>query len=169
MNEVNAGIIAGPFSYRHISNLRVSPSGLVPKTTGGIRLATNFSSPINGSVNDFIDTNYTSVQYSSFDRAVVMIKKLGFKAECSKMDVTSAFRLLPMNQGEFDLLGFKIGNWYFIDKCLPMGSSVSCSHFERFLLFCIGLRKWNRVYMKLITILMFFYLLVQIKLVIVQS
>jgi hypothetical protein len=62
-----------------------------------------------------------------------MIKKLGFKAECSKMDVTSAFRLLPMNQGEFDLLGFKIGNLYFIEKCLPMGSSVSCSHFERFL------------------------------------
>ena len=37
-----------------------------------------------------------------------------------------------MYQGEFDLLGFKIGNWYFIDKCLPMGCSVSCSHFERF-------------------------------------
>jgi hypothetical protein len=35
-------------------------------------------------------------------------------------------------QGEFDLLGFKIGNWYVIDKCLPMGCSVSCSHFERF-------------------------------------
>jgi hypothetical protein len=47
-----------------------------------------------------------------------MIKKLGFIAECSKMDVKSAFRLLPMYQGEFDLLGFKIGNWYFIDKCL---------------------------------------------------
>jgi hypothetical protein len=52
---------------------------------------TNLSSPINGSVNDFIDTRYTSVQYSSFDRAVVMIKKLGFKAQCSKMDVKSAF------------------------------------------------------------------------------
>jgi hypothetical protein len=37
-----------------------------------------------------------------------------------------------MYQGEFDLLGFKIANWYFIDKCLPMGCSVSCSHFERF-------------------------------------
>jgi hypothetical protein len=48
-------------------------------------------SPINGSVNDFIDASYTSVQYSSFDRAVVMIKKLGFKAQCSKMDVKSAF------------------------------------------------------------------------------
>jgi hypothetical protein len=41
--------------------------------------------------NDFIDTRYTSVQYSSFDRAVVMIKKLGFKAQCSKMEVQSDF------------------------------------------------------------------------------
>jgi hypothetical protein len=45
----------------------------------GIHLITNLSSPINGSVNDFINTSYTSVQYSSFDRAVVMIKTLGFK------------------------------------------------------------------------------------------
>jgi hypothetical protein len=28
MNEVNAGGIAGPFSYRPISNLRVSPDTL---------------------------------------------------------------------------------------------------------------------------------------------
>jgi hypothetical protein len=83
------------------------------------------SSPINRSVNDFIDTSYTSVQYSSFDRAVVMIKKLGFKAQCSKMDVTSAFRLLPMYQVKFDLLVFKIGNWYFIDKCLPIGKVLN--------------------------------------------
>jgi hypothetical protein len=48
------------------------------------------------------------------------------------MDVNSAFRLLPMYQGKFDFLGFKIGNWYFIDKCLPMCCSISCSYFERF-------------------------------------
>ena len=132
MNEVNSGRIAGPFDHRPISNLRVSPIGLVPKKTAGIRLITNLSSPINNSVNDFIDEKYTSVQYSSFDNAVNMIKKLGFKAEMAKMDVKSAFRLLPMYPGEFDLLGFKIENWYFIDKCLPMGCSVSCNHFERF-------------------------------------
>ena len=88
------------------------------------------------------------------------------------MDVKFAFRLLPMYQGEFDLLGFKIGNFYFIDKCLPMGCSVSCSHFERFSSF-FALSYGNgigfKLYMKLITILMIFYLLVQIKLVIVQS
>jgi hypothetical protein len=55
--EVNAGRIAGPFCYHPISNLRVSPIRLVPKKTGGIRLTTNLSSPINGSV------NYLSIMY----------------------------------------------------------------------------------------------------------
>jgi hypothetical protein len=81
MNAVNAGRIAGPFSNRTISNFRVSPIGLVPQKTGRIRSITNLSSPIHGSVNDFIDTSCTSVQYSSFDRAVVMITKLGFLAQ----------------------------------------------------------------------------------------
>ena len=37
-----------------------------------------------------------------------------------------------MYQGEFDLLGIKIGNWYFIDKCLSTGCTVSWSNFELF-------------------------------------
>lgn len=132
MSEVENGRIAGPFYYRPISNLRVSPIGIVPKKTGGFRLITHLSSPANGGVNDFIDEFYTSVKYSTFDHAVNMIKKLGFKAEIAKMDIKSAFRLLPMFPGEFDLLGFKIEDWYFIEKTLPMGLSVSCSHFNRF-------------------------------------
>jgi hypothetical protein len=32
----------------------------------------------------------------------------------------------------FDLLGFKIGSNYYIDKCLPMGCSISCKTFEHF-------------------------------------
>ena len=84
MNEVNAGRIGGPFCYHPISNLRVSPIRLVPKKTGGIRLTTHLSSTINGSVNDFIDTSYTSVQYSSFDRTVVMITNLVLKHSVQK-------------------------------------------------------------------------------------
>jgi hypothetical protein len=84
VNEVNAGRIAGQCSYRPISNLKVSPIGLVPQKTGGIRLITNLSSSINGIVNDIIDSSYTSVQYSSFDKTVVMIKTLGFKAQVHK-------------------------------------------------------------------------------------
>ena len=86
------------------------------------------------------------------------------------MDVKSAFRLLPMYQGEFDLLGFKTGNWYFIDKCLPMGCSVSCNHFERFSSFLHWVTEMESGLHEIDHYLdEFFYLLVQIKLVIVTS
>ena len=47
------------------------------------------------------------------------------------MDIKSAFRLLPVYPGNFNLLGFKIDSDYFIDKCMPMGCSISCSTFEQ--------------------------------------
>ena len=85
------------------------------------------------------------------------------------MDVKSAFRLLPIYQGEFDLLGFKISNWYFIDKCLSMGCSVSCSHFERFSSFVHWVTEMESGLHEIDHYLDDFYLLVQIKLIIVQS
>jgi len=130
-SEIVAGRIAGPFNSRPISNLRCSPIGLIPKKTGGIRLITHLSYPPMQSVNDFIDERFTSVKYSSFDNAVSMVQKLGKGAKLAKMDIKSAFRLLPVNPGEFDLLGFKIENEIYIDKCMPMGCSISCATFEK--------------------------------------
>ena len=48
------------------------------------------------------------------------------------MDLKSAFRLLPVYHGDFDLLCFKIVEKFYIEKCIPMGCSVSCATFERF-------------------------------------
>ena len=56
-----------------------------------------------------------------------------------KTDLSSAFRVLPLliscicwlvmfTQDPTD------GKWkYFVDKCLPFGASISCSHYQRFL------------------------------------
>ena len=131
MNEVQSGRIAGPFINRPISNLRCSPIGIVPKTVG-YRLITHLSFPPNLSLNDFVDEKFTSVQYSLFDNAIDMIRMLGVNAEVGKKDIKSAFRLLRIYPGDFDLLGFKLENYYFIDKCLPMGYSESCCLFEKF-------------------------------------
>ena len=131
-NEINLGRIAGPFQNRPISNLRCSPIGVVPKKTGGWRLITHLSYPPSNSVNDYIDEQHTAVHYSSFDNAVSIVKKLGKGALIGKKDIKSAFRLLPCYPGDFDLLGFKIGSNYYIDKCLPMGCSISCKTFEHF-------------------------------------
>jgi hypothetical protein len=61
-----------------------------------------------------------------------MVQRLGKNAELEKMDLKSVFRLLPVYPGDFDLLGFKIEEKCYIDKCMPMGCSVSCATFERF-------------------------------------
>jgi hypothetical protein len=68
------------------------------------------SYPTFGSINDFIDEKFTSVQYSLFDNAVSIVKNLGKGALIGKKDIQSAFRLLPIYPGDFDLLGFKIGS-----------------------------------------------------------
>jgi hypothetical protein len=47
------------------------------------------SYPPNVSVNDFIDEKSTSIKYSSFDNAVVMIQKLRQNAEIGKKDIKS--------------------------------------------------------------------------------
>jgi hypothetical protein len=119
VNEIQLGRIAGPFQYSPISNLRCSPIGVIPKKTSGWRLITHLSYPPFGSVNDFIDGKFTSVQYSLFDNAVSIVRNLGKGALIRRKDIKSAFRLLPIYPGDFDLLGFKIGSNYYVDKCLP--------------------------------------------------
>ena len=55
-----------------------------------------------------------------------------------KSDIKSAFHLMPLSRSSFLWLIMKArhpltGKWvYFVDKCLPFGSSISCAHFQRF-------------------------------------
>jgi hypothetical protein len=127
LKEIGMGRIEGPYSDIPISNLRISPIGLVPKgNDSGWRLITHLSFPKDNSVNYFIDPDQTSVQYSIFDSVIQMIAKLGKGAFIGKRDIKSAFRLLQIFPGDFDLLGFQFQGKYYVDKCLPMGCSRSC-------------------------------------------
>jgi len=130
--EISLDRISGPFSERPLPNLRISPLGLVPKKDGDFRVIHHLSYPESGSVNDFIDPALCSVHYASIDDAVNKIQTLGKGALLGKSDIKSAFRLLPVNPQDFDLLGFKIEEQFYFDKCLPMGASISCSLFEKF-------------------------------------
>ena len=131
LKEVDLGRIAGPYKERPLENLRVSPVGLIPKKDGSWRLIHHLSYPKGNSVNSFIDDKYCTVQYTSFDTALSMLSKLGKGAMAARLDIKSAFRLLPIHPSEFELLGYKIQEFYFVDKCLPFGCSISCSLFEK--------------------------------------
>jgi len=130
--EIKLGRVAGPFTSRPLHTLRVSPIGLIPKKDGHWRLIHHLSYPEGKSVNDYIDENVCSVHYTSFDKVVDMVSKLGQGALLSKMDVKSAFRLLPIHPSDFELLGFKLEGCYYFDKCLPFGCAISCALFEKF-------------------------------------
>ena len=139
--EICLGRIAGPFTKIPFPSLQVSPIGLVPKKDGDYRMIHHLSYPENQSINDFIDDRYCSVSYSNIDQAADMVSRLGKGALLSKADIKSAFRLLPINPADFDLLGIKFDNGYYFDKMLPMGSSASCAiweKFARFLHWCLS-------------------------------
>lgn len=61
-----------------------------------------------------------------------MVAKLGTRAFLRKMDVKSAFKLLPVNPSDHQLLGFILNNAYYYEMCLPMGCSISCALWKKF-------------------------------------
>lgn len=132
MKEVSLGRMLGPFSKLPISNLQISPIGLVPKSDGNWRLITNLSHPHGGGINAFIDDEFSKVIYTSFDTILEKIYDLGKGALLGKVDIKSAFRLMPINPKDFDLLGICFEGQYFVDKCLPQGCRSSCCLFDKF-------------------------------------
>ena len=91
----------------------------------------HLSYPQGDSINTFIDSEFSTVQYTSFDKVLSTINEIGKGALLARMDVKSAFRLLILNPDEFDLFGFKFKGQFFLDKCFPMGCFASCALFEK--------------------------------------
>jgi hypothetical protein len=127
--EIQLGRIAGPFSIPPLSNLRCSPVGVLPKKSGW-RLRTNLSGHVGNSVNDHIDPDLRSELYDSFCHTISMIQTLGRGALLRTMDLSNAFRLLPIHPSDFCFLGMRIDDKYYIDKCMPFVCSLACSTFE---------------------------------------
>jgi len=130
--EISLGRISGPFKVPPISNLKVSPLGILEKPDGGWRLITHLSYPNGSSVNDGFSVEDISVKYTSFDKVADMLFSLGTSAMMAKRDIKSAFRLMPIYPGDFHLMGLQFNNQYYVDKCLPMGLSIAPALFESF-------------------------------------
>ncbi|KAM4771039.1 LOW QUALITY PROTEIN: uncharacterized protein WCC33_002845 [Rhinophrynus dorsalis] len=124
--------MTGPFDSSPIEGLVVSPVGVVPKKEAGkFRLIQHLSYP-EGSVNDALEKEVCSVQYQSFDEALDIVKGVGPGAMLAKVDIESAFRLLPLHPHHFKYIGCCVKGKFYVDKCLPMGCAASCAYFEAF-------------------------------------
>ena len=88
------------------------------------------------SVNSGILKSKSSVKYPDFDEAVKLCLKEGINCKMGKSDLSSAFRHVPIAENQWWLLVMKAEHpvtkegKYFMDKCLPFGSSISCAIFQ---------------------------------------
>lgn len=128
--ESLAGRIAGPFKKPPLKNLVCSPLGLIPKSDGKFRLIHDLSFPKGHSVNSDIPVENSAVTYDTIDNVVRLIKTYGSGALMAKTDIENAFRIIPIAPSDYHLLGFSWNNFFYYDKCLPMGASSSCNTFE---------------------------------------
>ena len=151
MKEVQNKRVAGPYKQVPFDNFIQSPIGLVPKAGGfQTRLIFHLSYEFpNGekSVNACTPKELCSVTYNDINYAVwnfLVIRetsneddKDGGMVFLSKGDIKSAFRVLPLSRESWPWLIMSkedptTGEWvFFIDECLPFGSSISCLHFQR--------------------------------------
>ena len=143
MKEVRLKRYAGPYPQPPFKHYIQSPIGLVPKDGGKkMRLIFHLSYPRDGksSVNINTPKEHCTVQYKDFDQAVRRcMEELNEGEFCylGKSDLTSAFRILGISPDDWPLLVMKAENpkdgkiYYFVDKCLPFGHSISCALFQK--------------------------------------
>ena len=138
MKEVELGRYAGPYEDPPFEHFVQSPIGLVPKDKGTkTRLIFHLSYPKSGeSVNAGIPCEKCTVKYPDFDEAVKLCLREGRGCCMGKSDMSSTFRHVPLAKDQWWLLVMKAEHpvtkkvWYFVDKCLPFGSSISCAIFQ---------------------------------------
>ena len=113
----------GPYPAAISPWVHISRFGVIPKNRqpGKWRLIVDLSHPTGHSVNDGIPSPLCSLSYISVDDAVQNIIKIGRGALLAKVDIKSAFRLLPVHPSDRHLIAMKWNHQIYIDACLPFG------------------------------------------------
>lgn len=130
--ELVRGHTCGPFATMPIKNLHCSPLGSREKKDGTRRLIMDLSQPDSASVNNGINKDDFSVEYSHFDDAINLVTQSPKNCLMSKIDIKHAFRILPVLPTQWFLLGFFWLGYYFFDTQLPFGLRSSPAIFNRF-------------------------------------
>ena len=139
MKEVKLKRYAGPFEQIPFEFYIQSPIGLVPKDNGSdVRLIFHLSYPrgTNKSVNCNTPPELCKVAYPDFSKAIKLCEVAGRNCKIAWSDMRSAFRNLSMRKSQWRFLIMMARSpidgkiYYFVDKCMPFGASISCSHFQ---------------------------------------
>lgn len=102
--------------------LQLSPFGVIPKKNSDKwQLILDLSSPHGSSVSDGIDKDLCSLSYISVDEIAKQVVKLGKGTKLAKMDIKSAYHLVPVHPQDRLLLGMQWRHRIFVNKTLLFG------------------------------------------------
>ena len=120
--EWEAGRVVGPLP-RHLAGLQVSRFGVIPKPhqPGKWRLIVDLSYPKKASVNDGIDLDLCSLVYTSVDEAVNRVLQRGRGTQLAKLNIASAYRIIPVHPHDRPLLAMGWKQQLLVDTALPFG------------------------------------------------
>ena len=106
--ELGEGRITELTDMLGVMGLQISPFGVIPKKgSDQWRLILDLSSPRGSSVNDGISRERCSLAYVSIDEIARQVVELGRGARMAKMDIKSAYRLVPVHPQDHLLLGMR--------------------------------------------------------------
>ena len=89
----------------------------------------HLSAPVGSSINDYIAKEDFSLSYT-IDTAVPLVHYHRHGALMCKVDIKSAFRLVPVHPNDWPLLGMFWEGKYYLDKYLPFGLHPSPTVFN---------------------------------------
>jgi hypothetical protein len=135
-SEVDQGFMIGPYDDPPFATYRISPIGVaVGKYSGKKRLIVDLSAPHDSpdtpSINELIPKEEFSLTYVTMDDAISILKQLGPLAFMNKLDISQAFKIIPIKPSLWHLYGVQWrGKYYFCSK-LAFGSRSSPSLFDQ--------------------------------------
>ena len=120
--ECSLGRVLGPFPQQGTQSVHTSPFGVIPKKAKDKwRLIVDLSSPHGKSINDGIPQELTSLTYVTVDMIANRIMSMGRGTLMAKLDIKSAFRIVPVHPTDRLLLGMQWRGLIYVDAVLPFG------------------------------------------------
>ncbi len=116
------GRVVGPLPPGALE-VQISRFGVIPKghQPGKWRLIVDLSYPKGACVNEGIEPELCSLKYVTIDEAVRRVLSRGRGTLLAKLDLESAYRIVPVHPDDRLLLGMEWQGQVYIDTALPFG------------------------------------------------
>ena len=120
----------GPFDHPPFPKFRISPIGIATRKT---RLIIDLSAPHGSTIsstNSLIPSEDFSLHYATISHAIALIKLAGRGSWLSKVDITSAFKVLPIHPDFWCFFGVRWQGAYYFAVRLTFGCKSSPKLFD---------------------------------------